>query len=138
MQEENNKKVEKLKADNQQKLSYHNNLGSVETQLQEEVQINSNTILFIFIHQLYFQQETLDGLKQEYESSNFESKIEEAIQRKQEVDKKMVEMGEVMKMLTLHSSTRVRLGLKKSEAQAKKAALEARYYMSLVSIIEMC
>eukprot|EP00026_Physarum_polycephalum_P000773 Phypoly_transcript_00774.p1 GENE.Phypoly_transcript_00774~~Phypoly_transcript_00774.p1 ORF type:complete len:1313 (+),score=243.76 Phypoly_transcript_00774:90-4028(+) len=105
--EENNRKIENLKADNKQKHSYQNNLGSIESQLTEE-------------------QELLEKLKDTFTSSNYDAKIEETVHKKQEVDKKMVEMGEVMKTLTLHSSSRVRLGIKKSEAQAKQASYDAR------------
>lgn len=73
------------------------------------------------------QQESLEGLKLTFASNKYDAKIEDTVQKKQEVDKRMVEMGEVMKMLTLHSSSRVRLGIKKSEAQAKQAAYDARF-----------
>jgi hypothetical protein len=72
------------------------------------------------------QVEALENLREDFTSSNYDAKIETVIKKKQEVDRKMVEMGEAMKMLTLHSSSRVRLGLKKSEAQTKTAAYDAR------------
>lgn len=65
-------------------------------------------------------------MRQEIDGAKYDEKVEAAVTEKQNVDKQMVEMADVMKMLTLHSSTRVRLGLKKTEAQAKEAAYNAR------------
>ena len=144
VQEENTRKIESLKADNKQRHSYHNNIGSIEAQLAEEVcVIYFLTSLFFFSSSFssplyppfYFivlnililvQQEALERLRHTFTNANYDCKIEDTVHEKQEVDRRMVEMGEVMKMLTLHSSSRVRLGIKKSEAQAKQAAYDTR------------